>query len=317
MVETEVSDSKVSFRESEMRDKFIGTLMGGAVGDALGAPVEFLTAQQIFDQYGPDREMMAGGAYDWRCGECTDDTSLSRCVAESLVECKGYNPEDMAQRFVRWSKTEEAKDIGNTTREALARLDNGVKFSESGILKNPTNGSVMRCAPLSLMYLYQEEILISASMEVSAITHAHPEAKLSCVFINLMIAKMLLGFGKKDAYTYATKKVRELDRDFIKQYICSSYKPEPKKGLAVNTLLLAVSSFMKAQSFEETVTKAVNLGGDADTNGSVAGALAGAYFGSSSIPKRWSAALNPKPAEHFAALGEQLFEMKKNILNLI
>ena len=312
MAESAVSGNTRSSKGSErmMRDKFIGTLMGGAVGDALGAPVEFMTAQQIVDQYGPKREMMAGGAYGWRRGECTDDTSLSRCVAESLVECKGYNPEDMAQRFLKWSKTKEAKDIGNTTREALTRLKNGVKFSASGILKNPTNGSVMRGAPLSLMYVHQENALINVSMEVSAITHAHPEAKLSCVFINLMIAKMLLGFDRKAAYDYAAKKVREINRDFIKQYIGSSYKPEPSKGLAVNTLLLATSSFMKAQSFEETVTKAVNMGGDADTTGAVAGALAGAYFGSTGIPQRWSSVLKPKPAEHFMTLGEQLFKMK-------
>ena len=312
MAESAVSGGTVPFRGSGkmMRDKFVATLLGGAVGDALGAPLEFMTAQEIANQYGTAREMMAGGAYDWRCGECTDDTSLSRCVAESLIECKGYNPKDMAQRFLKWSKTEEAKDIGNTTKEALARLESGVKFSASGILKNPTNGSVMRCAPLSLMYVHQEDALIDVSMEVSAITHAHPEAKLSCVFINLMIAKMLLGFDRKAAYDYAAKKVREIDRDFIKQYIGSSYKPEPSKGLAVNTLLLATSSFMKAQSFEETVTKAVNMGGDADTTGAVAGALAGAYFGSTGIPQRWSSVLKPKPAEHFMTLGEQLFKMK-------
>lgn len=311
MVESKVASTTEPVKESErmMRDRFIGTLLGGAVGDALGGPVEFMTAQEITNRYGTLREMIGGGVYDWRPGEYTDDTSMMLCVAESLVAQQKYHSKDIARRFMAWYKS-NPKDIGRTTREALIRLCNGASIYESGVKEKPTNGSVMRCAPLSLMYLYQEDELIAVSMEASAITHRHLEAKLSCVFINLMIAKILLGFDRKTAYDYTVKKVREIDHDFIKKYISSDYKPEPSKGLAVNTLLLATKSFMAAKSFEEAAVRAVSLGGDTDTTGAVAGALAGAYFGVSGMPMRWLLNLNPKSAKHFVKLGKQLFEMK-------
>lgn len=291
-----------------MKDRFIGTLLGLAVGDALGAPVEFLPAEEIVRLHGTLNEMNGGGHFNWRPGEYTDDTSMMLCIAESLAENGGYVPEDIARRFLDWYKT-NPKDIGGTTRKALARLDAGISLFESGIAEGKANGSVMRCAPLSLI-CHDEEFLIKTSIEVSCITHSHPEAALSCVFINVMIAQLLLGADKEAAATYATRKVWEISPDFADKYLIgSSYKPNPSKGLAVNTMLLATGSFLPARSFEEAVVRAVNLGGDADTTGAVTGALAGAYYGRQGIPRRWSTKLNPKPARHFVKLGEILFTM--------
>lgn len=293
--------------EKQMRERFIGTILGAAVGDALGAPVEFMTAREIARQHGTLKEMVGGGKHSLECGEYTDDTSMMLCIAESLIAKKYYCPDDIAKRFVIWYRS-NPKDIGHTTREALNRLDNGMLFFASGVQGKPTNGSIMRCAPLSLAYLFRENVLIDVSMEVSAITHTHIEARLSCAFINLMIAKLLLGANQKESYNCAVDKIREINCDFVKKYIDSSYNPDPGEGLAVNTLLLATSSFLGARSFEEAVVRAVNLGGDADTTGTVTGALAGAYFGRSNIPTRWFSKLNPKPANHFVRLGERLFD---------
>lgn len=300
--------NEVKTIERSLRERFIGTLLGAAVGDALGGPVEFMTAQEIQSRYGTVREMMGGGSYNWRCGEYTDDTAMMLCVAESLVVNHNCCLGDIAQKFVAWYKT-EPKDIGCTTREALSRLENGTPFFASGVQEKPTNGSIMRCAPLSLTYLFREDALIDVSVEVSAITHKHAEAKLSCVFLNLMISKLLLGVSRAGAYNYAVKRTEDIDRAFVNKYITSSYDPDPSKGLAVNTLLLATSSFMGSRSFEEAVVKAVNLGGDADTTGAVTGALAGAYFGRSGIPRRWSKRLNPRPAKYFVRLAEELFNI--------
>ncbi len=291
------------------RERFVGTILGAAVGDALGAPVEFMTAQEIANRYGTVREMIGGGSYNWGRGEYTDDTSMMLCIAESLADQQKYYPEDIARRFVSWYRS-NPKDIGGTTQEALTRLCEGVPLRHCGVREKPTNGSIMRCAPLSLIYYHNEEALIEVSREVSAITHSHPEAELSCVFINVMISQLLMGVNKKAAYAHAVEKTGKIDRSFIKNYIGSSYNPEPRKGLAVNTLLLATGSFLAARSFEEAVVRAVNLGGDTDTTGSVTGALAGAYFGRPGIPRRWSTKLNPLPAKHFVKLGKTLFNMQ-------
>ncbi len=285
-----------------------GSLLGAAVGDALGGPVEFMSPEEIASRYGTVREMIGGGSYNWKRGEYTDDTSMMLCIAESLLAQKKYHPEDIARRFVAWYES-KPKDIGCTTREALSRLCHGVIRCDAGVKEKPTNGSVMRCAPLSIAFFQNEDKLVEASQQTSAITHRHIEAKLSCVFINVMIAQLLLGVDKKTAFNDAVRKTKDIEPYFAKKYIGSSYRPDPRKGLAINTLLLATSSFMSAGSFEEAVVKAVNLGGDADTTGAVTGALSGAYFGVSAIPQRWSSKLNPRPARYFIEIGKSLFEM--------
>lgn len=301
--------------KKKIEDRAAGVLLGLAVGDALGGPVEFMTAAEIKRKYGVFAEMTGGvvgnGHHVLRAGEFTDDTDMALCIAESLVDMRGYAPEDIARRFVDWYKT-DPKDIGNTTRLALKRLSQGVSFRDSGLPEGMANGSLMRCAPLSLQYAHYEDGLIDASIEVSAMTHAHSEAKMSCVFVNLMIAKMVLGAEKNHAYNSALERVRGLDRGFISVYFKQYYDPDPAQGLAVNTLLLSLDCFMKSNSFEEAVIKAVNLGGDADTTGAVTGAIAGAYFGASAIPEKWHAKLNPKPASHFIGLAKKL--CKREIL---
>jgi len=299
----------VEVEAEKMRERFIGTLLGAAVGDALGGPVKFMTAQEIANRYGTVREMIGGGPYNWMPGEYTDDTQMMLCIAESLIAKQRCFPIDIARRFMVWYKS-NPKDIGNTTKEALNRLCKSRSLRYCGVKDKPTNGSIMRCAPLSLAFWHNEEALIEASMKVSAITHSHVEAEMSCVFINVMIAGLLMGANKKTAYAHAVKKIGQFDQSFVKKYIGSSYSPEPSKGLAVDTLLLATGIFMAEKSFEEAVVKAVNLGGDADTIGAVTGALAGAYFGRPGIPRRWSTKLNPRPVKHFVKLGEFLFETK-------
>lgn len=309
MVDNCENEQTVREVEKTVQEKFSGTLLGGAVGDALGAPVEFMSAQDISNRHGKVKRMLGGGPFGWGVGEYTDDTTMMLCIAESLVEKKECDPKDIANRFVAWYK-KEPKDIGNTTKRALSRLAGGCSIHEAGDRRAPTNGSVMRCAPIGLVFATDEEKLIQASLEVSAITHAYIDAKMSCVFISLMIAGLVNGKKRKDAYHEAVRKTRYLDRNFVKKYIDFSYKPNTN-GLAVDTMLFATSSFMKAGSFREAVTNAVNLGGDTDTIGAVTGALAGAFFGVSAIPTKWSSHINPRPARHFIKLGEALFNMER------
>lgn len=192
----------------------------------------------------------------WECGEHTDNTSIILCVAESLVKQEGYSSEDIARRIMKKTKKE-----------------------------GPMNGSAMRCAPLSLMYCHDEKSLIEASMEVSAITHnSHAEAELNCVFVNMMIARLLLGDKRPAAYAYAVKKIGKIDQ---------------------GTINTAILTFMKARSFEEAIASAIN----ADTNGATTGVLAGTYFGRANIPRRWLGTLDVQSVKYFAELGKTLFSM--------
>lgn len=299
----------------DLIDRFEGTLVGLAVGDALGAPVEFgpgggfMNAQEIASRYGTISEMIGGGELKLKPGEYTDDTNMMLCIAESLVENKGYNPDDIAQRFVRWYQT-NPPDMGHTTRAALRKITKGISWKEAGDKNRPSNGSLMRCAPIGLFFAFGDEgILTRASMETSIITHSHRDAVLSCVVLNSMISQLVQGAEKWSAFRYAAEKAVRNDGFFENLILASSGKTNPASGLAVDTLILAVNSFTAAKTFEEAVINAVNSGGDTDTIGAVAGAIAGAHWGTKAIPERWSSKLNPYSAEKIKEMARVLFAL--------
>ena len=106
-------------RTIRMQSRYRGCLLGLAVGDALGGPVEFMTTEQIIAKRGkPVREMIGGGWLKLRPGETTDDTAMARALAESLVAVGGFDAADVAARYVRWMQS-KPPDIGNITRIAL------------------------------------------------------------------------------------------------------------------------------------------------------------------------------------------------------
>ena len=294
-----------------MRDKFRGTLLGLAVGDALGAPVEFMTPRTIMQKLGiigPLKDMVGGGWLNLKPGEYTDDTDMMLCIAESLAENEVYNPDDIARRFVDWYRS-DPKDIGGTTRGALARIGNGIPWQRAGDPDSPANGSVMRCAPIGLFFAFDESKLMQASIETSSITHASVEATMSCFLINLMIAKLVKGEDKQKAFEHSLETVRE-EATYVEIFFDSERVPiDISRGLASVAVRLATSGLLSAFSLEESIVRVVNLGGDADTNGAVTGALAGAYWGASAIPEIWSSLLNPCSAQQIMDLADKIFNL--------
>jgi ADP-ribosyl-[dinitrogen reductase] hydrolase len=130
-----------------------GCLLGLAVGDALGTTLEFKPP----GTFTPITDMLGGGPFNLKPGQWTDDTSLALCLAESLIECRGFNPKDQMERYVRWwkeghlSSTGTCFDIGNTTRAALsAFLKTGNPMSGPTDAYSAGNGSLMRLAPARL-----------------------------------------------------------------------------------------------------------------------------------------------------------------------
>lgn len=301
--------------EKNMRERFEGCLVGLACGDALGAPIEFLNLQMIAQKLGilgTVREMVGGGWLNLNPGEYTDDMDMMLCIAESLAETNGYNPDDIAKRFVDWYKS-NPKDIGNTTRGSLAKIASGVPWQRAGDPVSPANGSVMRCAPIGLMFAFDEKKLIEASIETSAMTHASSDATASCVLINLMISKLVLGEDRQKAFFDCIEILKKTDKTYVDKFFDTFPRPAPvidiSKGLASNAVILSISSLIGSFSFEQAIVSVVNLGGDADTNGAVTGALAGAYWGISAIPERWSSKLNPYSADKIRELADKIFDL--------
>ncbi len=141
-----------------MLNQFRGCLLGLACGDALGGPLEFMSACEIGQAHGAVREMLGGGWLKLRPGQYTDDTQQMLCVLESYTECGGFDPHDIAERLLDWYRSGPG-DVGNLTREACENLLYGYNFERAGYEawrhapegSRLGNGSLMRAAPTGLL----------------------------------------------------------------------------------------------------------------------------------------------------------------------
>ncbi len=289
----------MNYPDNEIRlSRYQGCLVGGAVGDALGAPVEFLSESTIKSQYGVVREMLGGGIFNWGIGETTDDTDQTLAIVDSLIANNGYNPEDIAKRFLAWYK-HGPKDIGGTTALGLSQLENGMSFRDSGKLavamgKAAANGSLMRTHPLGLYFSGDLESLRSAAQVVSSITHANDECVLACQMASELVSNLVNGLSREDAVSnlQVSYSQNSLATEKLGKAL-EGYVYPGKIGYVFNTFDIALYSFIKSRDFEETVIMAVAAGGDTDTQATVAGAFAGAFYGIDQIPVRWKSKLNP------------------------
>ncbi|WP_101296116.1 ADP-ribosylglycohydrolase family protein [Halegenticoccus soli] len=274
-----------------------GVFLGLACGDALGRPVEGLSADQIQATYGTLTEMVGGGVHDRSPGTVTDDTELALCIARSLAHQGTYDPKDIVSRFVEWYR-EGAFGGGRMTRKVLHRIDAGEPWeitgkrvwSESAEGTNAGNGSVMRCAPLAVTYPTNFGFLDSVSRHSSLLTHADLRCTYGCSVLNLTLAGILT--GREDPLSIALSRVEEdAPRELIETLSALPDDVDPAalepSGYVVDTLRTALYYGLTAPDAQSAIINAVNAGGDTDTVAAIAGAVAGARHGVSSLPQRW------------------------------
>jgi ADP-ribosyl-[dinitrogen reductase] hydrolase len=307
-----------------MQSRYRGCLLGLAVGDALGGPVEFMTRQAILTKYGkPLREMVGGGWLKLKPGETTDDTAMARALAESIVLKGHVETADVASHYLRWMQS-NPPDIGNITRAALRGFRAGLMVPNAALGahrqlkgKSAGNGTIMRCPPVALRYAYDERRLIDLSRDEALITHFDPLAWTSSVALNMLIARALhgkaLGEAIKDV-AYRLHRIPKAAREVAEVLETARGDVDgrllPTTGYVLDTLRLVLWALLGHTSFEEALVAAVNQGGDADTQGAVVGALGGALYGYEAIPARWLDALVGRDellalADHLLALAEQ------------
>src|SRR4051812_42939711 len=185
----------------DRRDRFRGCLIGLAAGDALGTTLEFRPP----GSFSPICDMVGGGPFDLPPGAWTDDTSMALCLAESLLECQGFDPLDQLERYRRWyreghySSTGRCFDIGNATRNAIERFERtGEPFPGDADPHAAGNGPLMKLAPVPMSYADDEDEAAEYAAQSARTTHGAPEAVDSaCVFARL-IARALGGAAKAD-----------------------------------------------------------------------------------------------------------------------
>ena len=281
-----------------------GTLIGLAVGDALGAAVEF----EMPGTFEAVTGYRAGGPHGLEPGEWTDDTSMALALADSIATV-GWDINDQSRRYVAWWRRGEYSvngrcfDIGNTTIAALQRFQRSGDARTSGDPSGRAsgNGSIMRLAPVPIRYCYMfpDRIgdLVERAAESSMPTHASPQCLSACVYLTVAVCGLIDGRSREEVLDPAWEPMR-LARDiapFHREIVDVAegsfrWKQPPEivgSGYVVKTLEAALWAFHDAGDFREAVLRAVNLGDDADTTGAVCGQLAGAYWGESGIPREW------------------------------
>lgn len=261
-------------------NRALGAYLGFALGDALGATVEFMSPKQIQHRYGVHQDIIGGGWLGLAPGQVTDDTQMSLALGNALIEQSRFDLSAIADAFLAWLNS-QPPDVGNTCRQGLLR------YRDTGSLVAPYheqsagNGGLMRNLPIVLACLNKPQHLAAWSLAQARITHHHPlsdAATIACADITRLL---LLGHDLSTCQT----RVNTL----ISEFPVFAFQPYPGKasGYIVDTLQTILHYFFTTSSFSECLIATVNQGGDADTTGALAGMLAGAYYGVEQLPTHW------------------------------
>lgn len=260
-------------------NKIHGSLMGFAIGDAMGATTEFMHTSEIQHVYGGVADIIGGGWLNLRAGEVTDDTQMMMCVARAMMK---HYPDientlnETCKNFVEWYDS-NPKDIGNSCRRAI-ETNRGKPSWGDWMITNKAyqethmfdhgNGGLMRCL---VPCLIGDERLARLQAEL---THTNTLSSQSVkTYFNAVQIALTDNFENFD---FGMFKVKMAPTGYVK-----------------NTLTNALY-FSQMNSFEEAIVAAVNDGGDADTIAALTGGIAGARFGYDNIPKRWKNQLDSK-----------------------
>ncbi len=291
------ANSKVAMahREHPMNqsERFRGCLLGLAVGDAVGTTVEF-RRRGTFD---PLTDMVGGGPFNLQPGQWTDDTSMVLCLATSLVERGGFDTRDQMDRYCQWadhgylSSTGICFDIGTTVASALRRYQrDGNPYAGSTDPNTAGNGCIMRLAPIPMYFFPDLDALERFAGESSRTTHGATECIDASRLFARIICRALLGKPKDDVLLGDSELL--VSGESMAAIARGAYRGKSEaeirgSGYVVESLEAALWAFARAESFEEAILIAANLGEDADTTAAVCGQVAGAYYGELGIPTDW------------------------------
>ncbi|MDD5298140.1 MAG: ADP-ribosyl-[dinitrogen reductase] hydrolase [Rhodocyclaceae bacterium] len=278
---------------SSAEERAVAAYLGLAIGDALGATVEFLTPNEIRHQYGRHEDIRGGGWLKLKAGQVTDDTTMSLAVGRSILDRGRVEAGAVARALDDWMRSKPV-DIGNTVRRNL------IAFRRTGNPEAPAsehdagNGAAMRVLPVALAYFRRPEEDIAAAVRAQGhVTHHNDQSDAASLTVVLLVQDLMGGITDVEM-------LRERIQALV--YVHPAFDPRGKRrenpsGYVVETMQAVFQAFFDTNSFEECLIDVVNRGGDADTTGAIAGMLAGARYGLSAIPSRWLKALEPRVCE--------------------
>ncbi|MBU3857019.1 MAG: ADP-ribosylglycohydrolase family protein [Candidatus Phocaeicola excrementipullorum] len=305
-----------------LKDKFKGTLFGQAIGDALGLGTEFMTKAEV-KRYYPDgladysQIVQDCHRARWRKGDWTDDTDMTMCIVQAIIDDRELRPLSVARNFKQWFR-HVPMGIGRHTCNVLSIGDYtekpemvAEKVWEMSGKRSAANGGVMRTSVIGLL----GENVEKYAAEICRLTHADPRCVGSCAIVSLMVHSLVY----KDEILPIETLVKIGNRydKRIEPYLRMSWEnsldalvldDESTMGYTLKTMSAGLWSLYHCSSFEDGLLAVANAGGDADTNGAVAGSLLGARFGYENIPERFIKGL---------ARGNVLEEKAESLLSVL
>ena len=316
--------------KDKLKNAIKGALYGVAVGDALGAPLEFMTPDQIKRRHGLVTEMIGGGWLSVKPGEITDDTQMTLAVAEGIVANPGNPIEEVGTRFIEWMRS-GPKDIGGTCSASISRAasiaagrtsnknpsagdrpteDDWYRASKDTAIRNGNrsggNGALMRTVYPGLYY--QGRLMaVETAAAIAQMTHWDEESNEACEIYTDMIYLITEAVNKHGDAADKAQIVKETLHGTRYEIYPDAKETEELNptGYVVDSMKCAMAAaFWNVESFERAVIDAANMGGDADTIAAITGGIAGAYYGYEAIPKRWIETLDPETRAQLDILTE-------------
>jgi len=302
----------IMFGEMKYYYRFVeGAILGSVVGDALGVPAEFMSRESL--KRDPVNSMVGGGAHGQLPGTWSDDTSMTLCTIDSIIE-NGIDYDDQMQRFADWlwnaenTARDEVFDVGGATKQAIFRYVKRTPAIECGETAENTcgNGSLMRIMPTALFIVgqYGNAELDNRAAEIihntSKCTHAHLRCQMACGIFCSVVFQLCSGGDMKSSVRFAIltalsyyggrPEFAEVYSEFesLKNIEAWNEDDVQSTGYVLHTLQAALWCLITTDGYAECVLKAVNLGGDTDTTAAVVGSLAGLWYGEREIPRDWA-----------------------------
>ncbi len=309
--ETKKAAPKSCRKEVRTMSAIFDGIIGVAIGDALGVPVEFESRAAIAAK--PVTTMQGYGTHHQPAGTWSDDTSMTLALLDSIIKNEGINYYDIMDKFSEWllygeyTATGEVFDVGNATSRAIMNYGRGCEPLQCGGASEYENGngSLMRILPAAFYIRACPGLSIDERMQLihnlSSLTHRHPVSLIGCSLYTSIALQLQSGRapltekiqqGTAEAFAYYEQHNWSDRSSYLRLKDLETFKKLPESaiqssGYIVHTLEAAVWCLIHTDSYASCVLKAVNLGDDTDTTGAVAGGLAGIYYGVDNIPQEW------------------------------
>lgn len=279
-----------------LRDRFLGAMIGLAVGDALAAATQFRKAG-TFTAVG---DLLGGGPFDLPRGAWSDDTSMALCLADSLLEASGFDPRDQVERYRRWqqqgylSATGQCLGITAGTAKALAQAQWRRQLFSGSHDPNQLDPEVLsRVAPAVLFYFSNPVDAVTFASEQARTTCQAPAALEACKLLAAWLLGCLAGHPKSTALVPPPEllDINALRSNAAAIAATAGNTSAPDAGNVLEALEAAAWAFRSTDNFRDGALKAVNLGANSDVVAAVYGQLAGAHYGIGAIPATWRTSL--------------------------